>query len=72
MKKRKFTDTDFEMFVMPFGKYRNWTLTELPPHFILWMLDQNYCPEVLREWGEINEEDLKEQVELSDSFYDSY
>ncbi len=62
--KKEYSDTDFEMFVMPFGKYRNWTLEELPPHYILWMLDQDFCPPVLKAYGELHEEEL---IEKNDS-----
>lgn len=70
--KQEFSDLDFELFTMPFGKYKGWSLKDLPPHYVLWMLDQEMCPPVLREWGELNEEDLREKLDSQNSFYDSY
>ena len=71
-KKKDFSDVDFEMFIMPFGKYRNWELKDLPVHYVLWIMDQEFCPDVLLAYAELNEEDLREKLTSSDSFYDSY
>lgn len=69
MKKKTFTDIDFEMFIMPFGKYKNWILEDLPAHYVLWMLDRDYCPDVLKAWGELHEEELKTKLETYDLMY---
>jgi len=67
---REISDIEFEMFIMPFGKYKNWELKDIPAHYILWMLDQDYCPEVLRAYGELNEEELTDAVKSADLMYD--
>ncbi len=70
MKKKVFTDTDFEMFIMPFGKHKNKTIDELPASYILWLSNEKFCPEVLLEYVENNIDELQarrfEEEELED------
>lgn len=70
--KKEFDDVDYEMFTMPFGKYKNWELTELPLRYLLWIVDEDFCPPVLRSYIELNEEEIREKVEYEDAFYDNY
>ena len=69
--KKKFTEIDFEMFVMPWGTHVGKTLTEMPAGYLLWLCDEEYCPPIIRAFVEVNEEDLlnrsaEEQSEYED------
>lgn len=70
--KKEYDDIDFEMFTMPWGTYRNWSISELPPSYILFMMEQDYCPDILRAFGELYEDELQEKVEYENSYYDCY
>ena len=70
--KKEYDDIEFEMFTMPWGTYQGWSISELPPSFILFMLEKDYCPDVLRAYGELYEEELREKVEYENSYYDCY
>lgn len=71
MKKKEFSDADFEMFTMPSGKYKGVTLAELPASYIVWIMDKEFCPDVLREYAEINQEDLVQKTleEIDDIYF---
>ncbi len=68
--KKEYTDVDFEMFVMPFGKHQGKTISELPATYLLWLVDESFCPPVLKAYIELNEEDLREQADEGDYHYD--
>jgi len=65
MAKKEFTDVDYEMFVMPFGEHAGKTFEEIPAEYLLWIADQDFCPDIISAYVDLNEEDLRAKVEDS-------
>jgi len=61
-KKKEYTDVDYEMFVMPFGKYAQTEIEQLPAGYVLWIMDEDFCPQILKAWAEENEAELREHA----------
>lgn len=71
-KKKEYTDVDYEMFVMPFGKHQGKTFDELPPSYLLWLVDQDFCPAIISAYVDMNEEDLRSEAECDATELDLY
>lgn len=78
MQKIEYTDVDFEMFVMPFGEHAGKSIEELGAGYVLWLMEQDYCPPILKAWAELHEEDIKEKEDeavnewLQDDWFGRY
>ncbi len=75
--KKEFSDIDFEMFVMPFGKHIKKSLTEIPASYLLWIVDQGSCPDVIKAWVDLHECELQEQaieedLDVENNYYEEY
>ena len=67
--KKKFTNVDFEMFVMPFGAFATSSLEEMPASYVLWIMEEDFCPPVLKAWGELHEEELQEKAREEQDYF---
>lgn len=50
---------------MPFGKYIDEPLDKIPASYLLWIAEEDYCPQVLKAYVDENLNDLVEQAEES-------
>jgi uncharacterized protein (DUF3820 family) len=64
--KREISDIEFEMFTMPFGKYRGKLLFEIPASYMLWIVEEKFCPDVLKAWVELHEDEITESALLEE------
>lgn len=60
--KKEFTDVDFEMFVMPWGKFQGASLEDIPASYLLWLVEESHCPEMLKAWVDLHDEELRLDV----------
>lgn len=50
---------------MPFGKYKGYKLANVPPEYLLYLLDQGWCNGSLKEYIENNKSTLEQEVKLN-------
>lgn len=51
--------------LMPFGKYKGYKLANVPPEYLLYLLDQGWCNGSLKEYIENNKSTLEQEVKLN-------
>lgn len=47
---------------MPFGKYQGYKLGNVPPEYLIYILENNYCFGSLKEYIERNKETLQNEI----------
>lgn len=50
---------------MPFGKYIGYKLANVPPEYLIYLLDQGWCNGALKEYIEKNKETLEKEIKLN-------
>lgn len=72
--KKEFTDVDFEMFIMPFGKHQGKEISQLPEDYLLWIFEKDFCPDVLYAYIELNIDTITDIAidDLFDRDYDTF
>lgn len=67
--KKEFSDVEYEMFIMPWGKHQGKTFNQLPAHYLLWLVDEDFCPEIVKAYVELHEEEL---IEAAEDYFSDY
>lgn len=73
--KKEISDIDFEMFTMPFGIHLKKSLTEIPAAYLLWLVDEKFCPDVIKAYVDLYEDELIERAleeESENDYYEEY
>lgn len=50
---------------MPFGKYKNEKMANVPASYLMWLYNENKCSKEVRDYIEDNLDVLKEEIKLS-------
>lgn len=50
---------------MPFGKYKNEKMANVPPDYLLWLYNEGKCFGEVRQYIQENLSVLKEEIELA-------